>query len=79
MIEEFVSKLITSFLSFDKKSKKNYDDFVCFFHLSMKNMIDSTKSISTKNKYNRIEKDVLNYFGTNRKKIISELEKKSNK
>ena len=67
------------FLSIDKKGKKTYENFLYFLYSYLENMINSSKSISITNKYNRIKKDVLEYVIVNKKLITSELEKKSSK
>jgi len=75
-IKEFIEELISKFPEKVRNSKDIFKEFITYVYSTIEDKINSTKQISSKNKYIKIRKSVLRYFVANEKAITSEILKK---
>jgi len=75
-IKEFIEELISKFPEKVRNSKDIFKEFITYVYSTIEDKINSTKQISSKNKYIKIRKSVLRYFVANEKAITSEILKR---
>jgi len=65
--------LISSFEADSKSPKERYEQFLIYTHLTFEKKIKSVRSDTLKNKYKKIQKNILQYIVANKSEIIKNI------
>jgi len=68
-MNDYIKKLIKEF------QKRDFDNFVGYVYATLQKEIDATKIKKDKDKYIKIQKNILGYIVSNERVITSELRK----